>query len=359
MLGCRPIMPRQVALSADKLEVAVHSQNTHPRADIKVLFHLLAACSLAFPLAIIAADLDTARELLSQHKYDEAAVAVNHYLADHPGDSQARFIRGLALARTGHVDAAIAVFQQLAKDHPDLVEPRNNLGVLYAQQDKFEKARDVLEEAVQIDPRHAAAQENLGDVYVALARSAYVKAGQLEPDNAAVRTKRQRLRTLLDAPNTKDDVQAAPAKTVRQSPHAQAASAGPQAAPSASAPQNTAAEATNSAGNAPIRAAVTAWAHAWSEQNVPAYFDAYGDDFSPASGQSRSAWEHERRQRITAPSSIQVQLSNFKFKRLDDAHSRVSFTQRYRSDNYRDSVRKTLELRYEHKDWRIIRETSD
>lgn len=337
--------------------------NTNFRSIMKIFLCLAVAYGLAFSVEAAAADLNTARELLSQHKYDEAAVAAKDYLSDHPGDTQARFIRGLALARSGNVDAAIALFQQLAKDYPNLAEPRNNLGVLYAQQKKFEKAREVLEEAVKLNPNHGAAQENLGDVYVALARKAYAKTSQLEQDNIAVRTKRERLQTLLDTPRSQTY---AKKETAQQSSKAPASSTQPApsqaietSADNNDEPQNAAPKTAGSGDDAQIRNAVNAWAQAWAAQNVSAYLNAYSDDFVPASGQSQSAWKRVRRERITKPNDIHVGIEDLQIQTTGENSANAYFTQTYKTSSYHDRVSKTLDLKHEHDGWRIVRETTN
>ncbi len=58
-------------------------------------------------------------------------------------------------------------------------EPYNNVAVLYASQNRFEKAREALEMATRNSRSYAIAHENLGDVYARLASEAYRQAVQL------------------------------------------------------------------------------------------------------------------------------------------------------------------------------------
>ncbi len=319
----------------------------------KVLKFLLSLALLA-PSLVLAASLDTARDLLNQQQYDEAALEANRYLSSHPGNTQARFIRGLALARTGQADAAISMFRELADEYPDLAEPLNNLGVLYAQQGKFELAQQAFEKAVKVNPEHGPAQENLGDVYVALARNAFEKAAGLEQNNTAVRQKRARLQALLDAPRDEEYVNTA-AISGNQSTPDTLASPQPVAQPAPTQPQQQA-PAPSGNQDAPVTRAANVWAQAWSDQNVSAYLNAYSGDFVPESGQSRAAWARERSQRVSAPGRIEVQLSDFNVETLSDERTIVSFLQRYRSGNYRDQERKALLMRQEGVNWKILRE---
>lgn len=322
---------------------------------------LLLIIGLLAPSLVVAASIDTARDLLNQGQYDEAALEANRYISEHPGDTQARFVRGLALARSGRSDSAITLFRELSDEYPDLAEPLNNLGVLYAQKGDFLQASDALEKAAKINPEHGPAQENLGDVYVALARDAFEKAAALEQNNSAVRQKRARLQALLDAPRDEvyvDDGQIAPGNTSKtladSSPSPRAVQSRPQ--PVAT-PRSTPAP-TNTDADISVTTAAKRWAQAWSDQNVGAYLNAYSADFTPDSGQSRSRWASERSDRVASPGLIEVDLSNFDVQIVDDSRSIVSFTQRYRSDNYRDQERKALLMRKEGAGWKILREGS-
>ena len=81
-------------------------------------------------------------------------------------------------------DEAVAAFRSLTEDFPELPEPYNNLAVIYAERGQYGQARDALETAVRNNPRYATAQENLGDVYIQLAREAYSRAQRNTPGGA-------------------------------------------------------------------------------------------------------------------------------------------------------------------------------
>jgi tetratricopeptide (TPR) repeat protein len=71
---------------------------------------------------------------------------------ERPREPQARFLKGLALADSGKADEAIATFQSVLGDYPELPEPHNNLAVLYAQKGQYGLARDELEAAISARP---------------------------------------------------------------------------------------------------------------------------------------------------------------------------------------------------------------
>ena len=121
---------------------------------------------------------------------------VNELLAAHPNDPQIRFLKGVMLADAKRSAEAVALFQKLTEDFPELAEPFNNLAALHAASGDYRKARDALEQSLLINPSHVTAHENLGDVYVALARQSYARALQLAPNNVTVPRKLALLREL-------------------------------------------------------------------------------------------------------------------------------------------------------------------
>ncbi len=106
----------------------------------------------------------------------------------------------------------------------------------------------------------------------------------------------------------------------------------------------------------PIRA-VNDWARAWSEQRVDDYLDAYSSRFQPTEGIDRGTWERQRRTRILAPQWIEVGLAFVELEAPSADQGRVRFVQVYKSDSYRDVVRKVLDLEREKEGWKILRET--
>ncbi len=112
-------------------------------------------------------------------------------------DASSRFAEGVSYARNGATDKAIAVFRGLTEDYPDLPGPYNNLAVLYASRGRYEDARQVLERAIELQPDLDTAHENLGDIHVKLAVSAYQRATEVGEGNRRARSKIEALKLLL------------------------------------------------------------------------------------------------------------------------------------------------------------------
>jgi Flp pilus assembly protein TadD len=158
---------------------------------------LTLACALLLPAAAFADDYADVNQLLGNGKFAEALAKADQYIAGKPKDPQMRFLKGMVLTQWGRTAEAIATFTQLVQDYPELPEPYNNLAVLYARQNDFEKARASLESAVRVNPSYAVAHENLGDVYARLAAMSYSKALQLDPRNTTLPPKLSIARQLI------------------------------------------------------------------------------------------------------------------------------------------------------------------
>lgn len=100
-----------------------------------------------------------------------------------------------------------------------------------------------------------------------------------------------------------------------------------------------------------------AWARAWAARDVKAYLASYGKDFSPPGSMSRSAWEEERRQRITSKSKITVKLENLTVTASGNT-AIAKFRQDYKANGLAVSSRKTLDLVKNGERWHIVKEST-
>ncbi|MCR6479703.1 tetratricopeptide repeat protein [Variovorax sp. ZS18.2.2] len=345
---------------------------------VRALLLAIATCGAALP-ALAAIEHEDVDRLMQAGKLDEAMTKADAFLKDKPRDPQMRFLKGVIQLDTGKRAEAIAAFTQLTLDAPELPEPYNNLAVIYASQNQFDKARSALESAIRTNPSYATAQENLGDVYARLASQAYSKALQLDQTNTAVQPKLAVIRTLFTptppgakpttlvaaaapeaarpapAPAAKPPAPApAPAKVAAAPAPAAAPAKAPEAAPAPAPAPAAAAAAPASA--AEVESAVRGWASAWAGQDMDRYFAAYGSDFTPGGGQSRKGWEEDRRARIVGKSSISVNIENLVIK-VDGQNATAKFRQIYRADNLNISSRKTLDMQRSGNQWHIRKES--
>lgn len=325
---------------------------------------LLAGALLCISLGAHADDIADANKLFKQGQQSQALEKVNAYLADHPKsapqNAQARFLKGLILTQQAKTAEAIKVFTALTEDYPELPEPFNNLAVLYASQGQYEKARQELEMAIRTHPSYATAHENLGDIYAKMASQAYDRALKLDSSNTATQTKLAMIQELFaDSQHGKPAAvrtAAAPAKVEATAPvveaanKAEAAPAQTKSLPAETRPatvQTEAATAKPASGKDDIKAiqdTLKAWAAAWSSRDTAGYLSFYANDFKTPSGEPRAAWETARKERLTTPKFIHVDVKVLTIKQIDDNHASVRFHQSYRSSQLKSSNTKTMLL---------------
>ncbi len=333
------------------------------------------------------------QRLIKTGQNAQALKLIDEALAKNPKDPAMRFRRGVTLSMLDRKAEALAVFQKLVEDHPEMPSPYNNLAVLYGSQGDYDKARAALEKAIRTNPAYATAYQNLGDVYAQLASQAYSRALQLDKTDTTVPPKLALLRELVSSPGmptaatapapaiapptvaaaaptpvappaTKPTQVAAaspapapkpmPAPASRPTPVVPTPTPAPVAVtrPPAPAPvvavavaKPTPAPAPAAASNnaiAEIEAAVHAWASAWSRRDMTGYLGAYTPEFS---GQARShkAWEDDRKARIATRKRISVELSDLRVS-VNGDKAQVRFKQAYESDALSTTGRKTLDL---------------
>jgi tetratricopeptide (TPR) repeat protein len=329
---------------------------------------LLSAGLLFSSLAF--ADYAEVNRLMRAGQYAEATAKADQFLAGKPKDPQMRFLKGVILTEQGKPQDAITTFTKLIEDYPELPEPYNNLAVLHASQSQFDKARAALEMAIRTNPSYATAHENLGDVYAKLASQAYSKALQLDGSNTGIQPKLGLIRDLF-APNLRARPTTAAAAAAPAAPAvaakpaapvappvvaaAPAASAAKPAAPVATMPAAPAAPVAAAGNEDEVRAAVQAWASAWSRKDMGSYLSAYGKDFDAPGG--RKKWEDDRKQRILGKSKISVKVSNLDIK-ITGNKAQARFKQDYDADSLSVNSRKTLDLVRADNRWVIVREST-
>lgn len=162
---------------------------------------LLAGAAAAYPEAARAQTLPQVappttetqdiEKLVRERKYEDALKRLDALLAKAPRNAQARFLRGVVLADTGKSSEASAAFEAMTQEFPELPEPYNNLAVIHASAGRYDTARALLLRAIEVAPNYVTAQENLGDLHLAIAADVYARALKLDPNNAALKAKLQ------------------------------------------------------------------------------------------------------------------------------------------------------------------------
>jgi len=360
-----------------------------------------AVCLLSLLLTSVLAgkawadDFSEVAQLSREGKFVEALAKAEVYLSSRPKDAQMRLLKGLVQRDAGKPTDALMTFVRMTEDFPELPEPYNNLGVIYADQNQLDKARAAFEMALRTNPSYSTAHENLADVYGRLSSAAYNKALQIDLSNAAVAPKLALVRQIITLNPTKlspaqlatlPKLQPAPSPALAVAPPAAPAQvavapAKPEPSPTPKVtpapeinkpPREAVAVARKPADEAPstgqkpaplvdttanreVEHAVQNWAAAWGSKDLKAYFAAYGKDFDPAGKLSRNQWEEERRARIEGKANISVKITDL--QTLVRGNSALAkFRQDYRANGIAISSRKTLEMVRQGDNWKIVRE---
>jgi Flp pilus assembly protein TadD len=374
---------------------------------------------IRFNAQLLAGELKQAKKLQSKGDLEGAFDRVNDYLVTNPKDPNGWLLYGISLINQNKLNEAADIFSKLIRLYPDSPEPYNNLAVVYARKGDNEKAVDVLLQAFETHPSYAQVQSNLKAVYAALATQAYNRALDLDTSHKAPRANLGVLdqvyqpasATLLASAPAQQSVAAAseatakPAASVSQPAAQVVASAQPktglvieerdksegivpaqQAAEPATAgdkngqtgqqtatglastvdtaEQGTVADNTSIPAKlstplkAEIQQMISNWAASWAAQDVQAYLDFYTAEYTPEAGISHKQWVWGRKQRLTAPSFIKVDISDISVAEAGNGTIRSVFRQKYQSDTYQDEVYKTLTLTQENGHWKITTEST-
>ncbi|MDA3921959.1 MAG: tetratricopeptide repeat protein [Salinisphaera sp.] len=296
------------------------------------------------------ANMDAARKALAHQHYGQAASELNAVLASQPDNPEASFLKGLTLAQANKTHAAVLQFEKLTSDYPGLADAWNNLGVLYARVGRLDDARTALHKAIALNPQDASAQENMGDLYVALAERAYRSASQKEGDRASAKS--QKLAQVLP---TDADVGAAPTTTAdTSSPTVKQRQA---RSPAASAAPDNASTAAPSAVKNAVASALQTWAHAWSDHDVQGYLNAYSDNYQPQGNRSLVDWIKDRRRHLASSARTEVKLSDIEVHSEGDDRAVATFDQRAGSPDHESDEHKNMLFVREDGGWRIKQES--
>lgn len=323
-------------------------------------------------------------------KRDEAMKAFTEMTEKYPALPEPYNNLAVLYAERGEYDKARKALESAIKTHPSYATAHENLGDIYARM-----ASQAYDKALQLDNGNPRPQSKLALIKALTPAAApTLLAGQPAPTSsfssaaaAVIVNNNGQVRTLEQTrPIVKYEVPAKPdntpkpasvvteiktpdAKPISPKPEILAESA-PKPAPAPPKAMETSkpavepakpqepAKSGNTLDEQAIEQAVRQWAKAWSDKNVAAYLASYGAGFKAPDGQSRQDWEKTRKQRISAPASISVEVSNLRLKQDGDL-VRASFKQSYRAGGTAMRTSKTLVLKKGGNRWLIEQELTD
>ena len=356
-------------------------------------------------------ELDQIRSLLEKRHLDDALTQVDRYLEQHQKQPEALFLKGLILFESNKIDDSINVFKLLTEEYPSKPELYNNLAVAYAVKGDYFKARDALQRAIEIYPGYSKAHENIGDIYMNIARESYETAIKLEPTKKSLQAKLSYINNLpimqggqaKDSGDNKTD-DSGPSSYASSQTDATDMPSQIEPVPSVSANSVAQVEAKKMAeavikeeiqritedtqkekeepipptvstpideslpcplfGASPeeqqkeehsIISTLNEWAQAWSSMDIESYLSMYALDFKPNQGLSKNAWEKQRRSRFNKK-FIKVEPNDPNIVFVNCTLARVTFNQIYQSDSFSDNTRKLILFKKGDTGWRIIKE---
>ncbi len=146
-------------------------------------------CLLGIPGALLAGELEdhlfSGSKFTQEKNYKEAVREFEVAVGIDPNDANANRLLALSLAKTGDLDKAVEYGLKAAQIEPNY-PIYYLLGLIYSNQDKFEKAVEAYEQALKFNTKSYEAWHQLGKVRSTTlnfdkAAEAYQKAAQLNP----------------------------------------------------------------------------------------------------------------------------------------------------------------------------------
>jgi tetratricopeptide (TPR) repeat protein len=269
------------------------------------------------------------QQLITQKRFVDAASTGEQLLQQNPRHSQARFLTAYAYQMSAQTEQAIRLYQGLIEDNPQLPEPRNNLAMIYLAQGDYDRASQLLVEALNTHSSYAIAYDNLSQVYKGIASEAYRRAvsESSEPSRYTHKIELTAITELETAPAQLPATESAPEPTL----------------------VNFANQETR------LIESVKAWAQAWSDKDFAAYTGFYTPQYR-AKFESHQQWLEQRRNRITRPGTINVKVSDIQIKWRSEDRAFIDFKQAFDSPRYSDRVKKRLGFNLIGSEWKITEE---
>ena len=131
--------------------------------------------------------LDNAARIFETGKVDESEKICEQLLQIEPANENALYLLGLIAFRRGNYQKAENLVLQAIVINRNIAEFHNTLGTIYKAQGKSESAEKCFRKALELRPRYAASLANLGSLLIIRGKQheavdAYRKAIELEPD---------------------------------------------------------------------------------------------------------------------------------------------------------------------------------
>jgi serine/threonine-protein kinase len=136
----------------------------------------------------ISKELDNAKALYQEGKYDEAGVVYEQLVQKQPSNAQLHFFLGAARQKMQKNQEALLEFEKAVAIDPRLAKAWQQIGYILMNRMDYKGAEAAFLKAINSDPNSAANWEGLAQTYLinqqeAKAESAYKKLLEIEPNN--------------------------------------------------------------------------------------------------------------------------------------------------------------------------------
>jgi len=279
--------------------------------------------------ALAAMSVEQLQQMIAQQQFRDAALGGEQLLSQNPEHRQVRFLTAYAYQRNAQTDQAIALYQGLIVDNPQLPEPRNNLAMIFLAQGDYDLASQLLVEALNTHPSYAIAYENLSQIYKGIASEAYRRAvgESSEPSKYTHNIELTAITNLESVEPEIIEVDTAGGRTV----------------------VNFANQETK------LIEQLKLWAQAWSSKDFGSYTSFYTPQYR-AKFKSHQQWLASRRDRILRPGEIKIDVSDIQIKWRSENRAIIDFRQAFDSPRYSDRVMKRLRFSRVGTTWKITEE---
>ncbi|MEM7563927.1 MAG: tetratricopeptide repeat protein [Pseudomonadota bacterium] len=295
------------------------------------MFRFVALTILSLTVTSLSAStpIQSLQQKIAQQNYASAIEQGRLLLKQNPHHAWLRFLTAYAYQLNQQPEQAIPLYQSVIRDNPELPEPRNNLAIIYLEQGDYDRASQLLVDAINTHPSYATAYENLSRIYTGLASEAYRRAisESAEPANYTHNIDLAALDSLDMTPQTITTPGQAAEQTLVTTANLETL----------------------------LSQKVQDWATAWSNKD----FNRYSGHYSPqyrGKFNSHGEWLEYRRQRVTRPGDIQVEVSQLKIRWTGENRAIIDFRQRFDSPRYSDRVIKRLAFSRLGAEWKITEE---
>ncbi len=273
---------------------------------------------------LAATSVQDIQSLIDKKLYVQAARSGEQLLQKHSGDPDIEFLTAYAYQMSQQSGKAARYYQELIREYPELPEPRNNLAMIYLSNGDYDRASELLVNAINTHPSYATAYENLSNIYTGIASEAYRRAvsESKEPETYANNIEL----TALTRLSSINQVNISESILTEQS-----------------------------GSGVTLVNQLIGWAKAWSEKEFDAYIGYYSGDLK-LDFPSHQAWIAHRKKRILRPGYIKIEVSNFQFRAQSDNRATIDFEQSFNSLDYNDRVIKRIRLNRINSKWKITDE---